>query len=446
MRFKEFNLSEALLLKANKDQKYFPIVNDLIDKGHEFQIGKEGDEGTFVFDKGQKVSFNTQILNGKGTRINDDGEEEEITQLKANQIYKHPDIIQAAGGRADVSTKEKLKLKPSDIFPDGQFSAQKVFDAVIQNKVLQSTDYGKYVIEIAKQIQQGQEPDMSPVPDEFQKAIRDFAGEYLGVLALLNNTANFPSREQFFEHLGVTNLNDIELYFPAKTNNPLADSIAKGQFKNVKTGNTILVSSKGDKGAAPSVDNLKIPENLANSGEYKVESGFIKTLQEEGTAFSQPFYAMNYLYKHSPQSIASEIAQILPFDESEIEEIREWFNDKLPLKDYRKAMFKQYRPMLKLSGSKNPKAPIGGVIQYTVKSELKRLVNSEKILPNFESLAREILQTNFIQIFADIKSNKLVFEVLWPNKEMATGVITLESKYGVGQSAQGKMSFNVGRK
>jgi len=445
MRFKEFNLSESLLFQAAKDQKYYPIINDLIDQGHEFQIGKEGDLGTFVFDKGQKVSFNTQILNGKGTKKNEEGEEEEITQLKANQLYKHPDIIRAAGGRASVSTKEKLLLKPSDIFPDGQFSAQKVFDAVIQNKVLKSTDYGKFVIDIAKQIQQGKEPDISAVPTEFQKAIRDFAGEYLGVLALLNNTANFPSRAQFFEHLGVSNLNDIELYFPAKTNNPLADSIAKGQFKNKKTGNAILVSSKGDKGAAPSVDNLKIPENLANSNEYRLETGFIKTLQEEGTAFSQPFYAINYLYRNFPQSISSEIVQALPFDESEIKEVRDWFNKKLPLSAYKK-IDKKYKPILKLSETKNPKAPIGGVIQYTLKSELKRLINSEKILPNFESLAREILQTNFIQIFADIKSNKLVFEVLWPNKEMASGVITIESKYGIGQSAQGKMSFNVGRK
>lgn len=445
MRFREFNLSESLLLKAAKDQKYFPIVNDLIDQGHEFQIGKEGDQGTFVFDKGQKVSFNTQILKGKGTIKNKEGEEEEITELKANQLYKHPDIIQAAGGRAAVSKKEKLLLKPSHIFPDGQFSAQKVFDAVIQNKVLKSTDYGKLVIDIAKQIQQGKDPDISAVSKEFREAIRDFAGEYLGVLALLNNTANFPSRAQFFEHLGVSNFKDIEIYFPAKTNNPLADSIAKGQFKNKKTGNTILVSSKGDKGAAPSIDNLKIPENLASSEEYRLETGFIKTLQEEGTAFSQPFYAINYLYRNFPRAISPEIVGALPFDEAEIKEVRDMFKENLPLSSYRK-IDKKYRPILKLSRNKNPKAPIGGIIQYTLKSELKRLVNSEKILPKFESLAREILQTNFIQIFADIKNNKLVFEVLWPNKKMATGVITLESKYGIGQSAQGKMSFNVGRK
>jgi hypothetical protein len=197
MRFQEIKLSESILFKAAKDKKYYPIVNDLINKGHKFQIGKEGDQGTFVFDKGQQVWYNTQILNGKGTIKNDDGEEEEITRLKVNQLYKHPDIIQAAGGRASVSTKEKLLLKPSHIFPDGRFSAQKVFDAVINNKVLKTTDYGNYVINIAKQIQRGEQPDMSPVPEEFKKAIRDFAGEYLGVLALLNNTATFPSREQF---------------------------------------------------------------------------------------------------------------------------------------------------------------------------------------------------------------------------------------------------------
>ena len=226
----------------------------------------------------------------------------------------------------------------------------------------------------------------------------------------------------------------------------MADSIATGQFKNKKTGNTILVSSKGGKGAAPSIDNLKIPENLVNSDEYRLEVGFIKTLQEKGTAFSQPFYALNYLYKHFPKSISGEIVEVLPFDESEIKEVREWFDESLPLQDYRKQMYKKYRPILKLSRNKNPDAPIGGIIQYELKLELKRLINSVGVLPKFEPLAREILQTNFIQIFADIKSDKLVFEILWPNKEMATGKITVETKYGIGQSAQGKMSFNVGRK
>jgi len=37
----------------------------------------------------------------------------------------------------------------------------------------------------------------------------------------------------------------------------------------------------------------------------------------------------------------------------------------------------------------------------------------------------------------------LIFDVVWPNKEMATGKITIETKYGAKQAAQGKMSFNV---
>ena len=442
MRFNEFKIEETFLFRSSSDQKYFKIINDLISQGHEFEIGANGELGTIVFNKGQELSSNTQILYGKGTMKNANGVEEEITQLKANKLHKHSDIINLAGGRSSVSNKEKLLLKPSHIFPDGRFPAEKVFDAVINNDVLKSTDYGVMVIDIATQIKQGKTPDVSSIPDEFVKGIRDFAGEYLGVLALLNNTANFPTRSKWFEHLGVANLSDIDLFFPAKSNNPLADSI--GYFQNEKSGNSILVSSKGGKGAAPSIDNLKIPKDLENSNQYALEVNFIKTLQTKGTAFTQPFYALNFLYKHFPQEISPELIPSLPFDESEILKIKDWFDKKIPLTAAHK-LDKKYQSILKLSNNKNGNAPIGGVIQYTIKKELKRLINQEKILSNFESLAREILQTNFIQIYANVKDNKLVFDVLWPNKDMATGIITIESKYGVNQSAQGKMSFNVGQ-
>lgn len=442
MRFNEFKLNETFLFTSSSDQKYYKIINDLIDQGHEFLIGEKGELGTIVFDKGQTVSFNTQILSGKGTMKNANGIEEEISQLKVNKLTRHSDIIKLAGGRSSVSKKESLLLKPSHIFPDGRFPAEKVFDAVINNDVLKTTEYGLMVIEIAKQIKQGKNPDMSSIPEEYVKGIRDFAGEYLGVLALINNTAIFPTRAQWFEHLGVSNLSDVNLFFPSKSNNPLADSI--GYFQNEKTGNSILVSSKGGKGAAPSIDNLKIPEDLENSNEYKLEVNFIKTLQTKGTAFTQPFYALNFLYKNFPQKISPEIIPALPFDEEEMSQFKTWFDEKIPLGSAHK-LDKKYQSILKLSDTKDVNAAIGGVIQYAIKKEIKRLINSEKILTNFEPLAREILQKNFIQIFAEIKDNKLVFEILWPNKQLATGNITIESKYGINQSAQGKMSFNVGK-
>ena len=273
MRYSDFKF-ETILFNKSSDTKYYSIINNLIEKGYTFELGPNGEKGTFIINKGQKLSSNTQILNGKGVKIDDAGNEVSINQIKANELHRSSEIITLAGGRAGVKDKEDLKVKPSHIFPDGRFSANKVFNAVIENSVLKSTDYGQMVIQIAKQIQLGQAPDMSQIPKEFITGIRDYAGEYLGVLALLKGTANFPTRDKWLEHLGVMSLDDVELFFPKKSNNPLADSI--GYFQNKETGNSILVSSKGAKGAAPSIDGLKIPEELRSSNSYQSVIQFIE--------------------------------------------------------------------------------------------------------------------------------------------------------------------------
>ena len=64
-------------------------------------------------------------------------------------------------------------------------------------------------------------------------------------------------------------------------------------------------------------------------------------------------------------------------------------------------------------------------------------------MPTFEPLAREILQHNFIQIFARPNGTQLGFDVLWPNKELATGKITLYSKSSSTEPGKAKLSFSV---
>lgn len=438
MRYRDFKF-ETLLFNKSTDKKYYDIITDLINKGHTFELGPEGQSGIFVIDKGQEIYSNTQTLKGEGYKLNQENEKEPINQIKANELYRSSEIITLAGGRAKVKDKEGLKLKPSHIFPDGRFPASKVFDAVINNSVLKSTDYGQMVIEIAKQIQLGQNPEMSQIPKQFVEGIRDFAGEYLGVLALLKGTANFPTRDKWLEHLGVTSLDNIELFFPAKSNNPLADSI--GYFQNKETGNSILVSSKGAKGAAPSIDGLKIPVELDKSNSYQDVIGFIRTLQEKGSAFTQPFYALNYIHEIDPEKIHVSFRDILPITEDEMASLFGYFRSGITIHDV-KLLPTKFRRFIKHYRFKSTH-PVAGIIQYYFKQEIKALVNNENVFPEFEPLAREILQKNFIQIFANIKNNKLIFDVVWPNKEMATGKITIETKYGANQAAQGKMSFNV---
>ena len=439
MRYNDFKIVESVLGKPT-DDKYIPTINQILSNPEPIlRVGVKG-EKTLKADAGQQVSSRTDRITG--TLIMPDGTEKENHKQSVGGLFKENEW---SGGKAN---KEKLLVKPSHIFPDGRFPAEDVFKQVINNPVLQGTDYGQMVIELAKEIQAGQAPDFTNIPEEFKKAIQDYAGEYLGVIALINGTANFPTRKQWLQHLEVESLSDIEMFFPAGASNPLADSI--GYFKNEKTGNTILVSSKGESGAAASMDGLKIPDNL-RTDMYADTIKFIDTMQTKGSAFSQPFYGLNALQEISQQgntkfNLPEYLTNLMPFSEQDIEQIATWYADKSLVKTQIEKIPEEYRLFIEKSVSLNrtrDNAPLGGVIQYAAKTEIKKLINVQKVLPQFEPLAREILQQNFIQIHSRIRGGKMEFDVLWPNKEMATGKITVESKYGAGAASQGKMSFKV---
>jgi len=61
MRYTE--IKEASL-SGKTDVKYMDAVNAMIDQGAEFLIGKNGDQGTFIADKGQKVTDRTAPIQG----------------------------------------------------------------------------------------------------------------------------------------------------------------------------------------------------------------------------------------------------------------------------------------------------------------------------------------------------------------------------------------------
>lgn len=439
MRYSDLKLVETAI---GSKSKYYPALNQALSSQDMIEIEPTGgpDKGkilSFYPEAGQKINNSSDKIRGKY-----DGSEE-VVEVPAGWVHKSDTIKQKTG--VTTSKKEKLLLKPSHIFPDGSFSASNVFDAVINNSVLQSTDYGKMVIEIARQIQAGKTPNVSEIPTEFKTAIRDYAGEYLGVLGMINGSANFPNRDAWLEHLGVENLNEIELFFPKESNNPLADSV--GYFKNTNTGNMILVSSKGGAGAAPSFDGLKIPDNL-KTPEYENEVAFIETMQTRGNAFTQPFYGLNLIKEFAPNSLPKGVQALLPISDKQIDQIIIWSKDSTFTKYRVSELPKKYQNFIKKTveiDRVKDTATLGGIIQYGFKVALKQAVNENNALPKFEPLAREILQYNFVQIHTDVKQNQMTFEVLWPNKKMATGKITVETKYGATEPNKGKMSFKVSR-
>ena len=444
MRFSEIKIVESNLFKKASDMKYYDTVNELIASGQTFALGANGDEGVFVVNKGQTVTANTQVLNGQGTLKG-----EEITSIKANQIHKSPQIINLGAGRdadavTSTSQKETHLVKPSQIFKDEKFSATQVFDEVIRNPVLQQSDIGLEIIKMAQQIESGALPEFKALPAGFQPAIRDYAGEYLGVLALIKGIANFPTRDQWFEHLGVSDLGKIMIYFPPESNNPLGDS--EGYFQNTETGNQILISSKGGKkGAPPSLGGLKIPKNL-RTPEYEADINIIETLQQ-ASAVRQPFVGINALFASAPDSIPQAVREIGPISDQVMVELQELMDArKYSKKDYTEVLDPKFVELINSSvalNRVNDRATPGGMVHYAYNKALVEAVNVNNAIPNFEPLAREILQQNFIQIFARPKGTQLGFDVLWPNRELATGKIELYSKASTTEPGKAKLSFSV---
>lgn len=485
MRYNEFKILESAL-SAVTDDKYILGVNQLLkDPNHVFLVGSKGERGLLIPLPGQQVSSradkiqgfmsqdDSQILNRTYVQELKQKDSTEIqselkkitplnliklkdanisnvsnlakqeletrkTSVKVSALFKSDEIKLAAG--TSVSDKEKYPIKPSNIFADEKFSASKVFDEVIQNKTLQETEIGQHIIQAAEEIQAGQLPNIKDVPKQFQTAIRDYAGEYLGVLALLKGIANFPTRDKWLEHLGVENLDDIVIYFPPESNNPLGDS--EGYFQNKETGNIILISSKGGKkGAPPSITGLKIPDNLKNKNRYKGEIDIIETLQNE-SAFNGPFVAINKLFEYAPRTIDPVIAKTLPLTENDLLLIKQFTDRKKYNKRDVSSLPDKFRKVIGQGPDVKLEATPGGILHYIYSTALIKAVNQNNALPGFETMAREILQKNFIQIFARPKGGILGFDVLWPNVEMAAGKIELYNKSS-STEIKGKLSFSV---
>jgi hypothetical protein len=345
-----------------------------------------------------------------------------------------------------VINKTTMNLKPANIHIVNQlFTLPTLASAVINNKVLNSTPQGKIVVSMAQQIMAGQVPtyDRQTTPAPMVAAIQDDAGEYLGVMSLLNNTAlNFPSINQFMDHLKVKDISKLTVSFPEQMNYPLGDSFAiEGMIENQETGNKIFISSKGRTGAAPSLQGLTIPKDLLGKKEYAKEVAFVNLIQNTTAdagwgADYQPLRAINFIKKYcKPGVIPSWLDKYLPFSREEMDEIMKWKDNKKyqisnvnayanQIPEWLQLILGEIPPTAKVA----PHASPGGWLLYRVTTALKEAVNDNNALPNFQPIAREILQRNFIQINATAKAGSMTFKVMWPNREMGTGTITIETK------------------
>lgn len=368
-------------------------------------------------------------------------------EIPFNRLLKTPDLGGQAstGEEGEETSKEGALVKPTQIkIVDYDIPASQLGNEIINNDVLNSTDYGQAIIHMAKEIMSGRP---AIIPKEFlkqekiRKSIVDYAGEYLGVLALVHGATDFPKKDAFTKWLG-KDTSDLILNFPAKSNNNIADSFA--MVKNADTNHTINISSKGQGGGAPpSVSGLKVPDRLRKVPAFKPAIDFIELCQNKNipspTTVSQVFLAMNLIQEVNPDAIPEEFNEFLPWEQSIVGEVVASIN---AYKRKQNLPLKQYQSLWANINFKKPSSD-GGKLTHAVKLAVMQAVNEGDAIPEFQAVILKILDMNFIQQYAEVdtKTGVMSFATQWP--ATLEGNITLDSKSGGTDPTKGGFSFKL---
>jgi hypothetical protein len=369
---------------------------------------------------------------------------EEIALSKLAKTSELGGAAVSAGADAASAGKEGLLVKPSNInITDRDISAEALYDTIKNNQILNSTDYGKVIISLADYIVADEYvmlPEEYQKPDKKQvlKAIVDYAGEYLGVLALVYGVSRFPKKADFEKWMGGT-MGDLTLNFPAKANNNLADSFAT--ITNSVTNHTLNISSKGTGGgAAPAISGLKVPDHIRDDPDYETACAFIDICQKQST-LSQAFSALDLIYRANPKSVAKKWHAFLPF--SNTPKIEALAKQSIDAKKQRRdsPLPSQFRPLFSDIASET--ASEGGKLVYAIKKEVASAVNDRNGIPEFKTAVLQILEMNFIQQYADYKGGEMTFSTQWPAK--VSGDISVVNKSSAVDPTAGGFSFKLGR-
>jgi hypothetical protein len=335
--------------------------------------------------------------------------------------------------------KEGAQLKPSQIkITDRDIPAKDLGSIIVNNPVLQSTDYGRAVIQMAQSIMAGETAQIPPEfakNEQIKKAIVDYAGEYLGVLALIYDGTDWlggaKKKADFLKWLG-GDIGSLMLNFPSDPANQLADSYA--EIRNTDSGHTINISSKGTGGGAPpSLSGLKIPDHVKKNPNFQTAIDIIELTQNEAIPMpktvSQVFLMMNLLNERVPEKVPKKFKPFLPWPREII----------LLVNDSRKngTAMPKYR---KLFQDLDSRGADGGKLTYVVKKAVIEMVNGGAV-PEFQETILEILDYNFIQQYAKALRGALAFSTQWPAK--LDGVITMESKSGGTDPTKGGLNFKL---
>lgn len=441
-------LTEGVALSASEITKYdkrFDKFIEKIKKGEPFttvdgvEVVIDPVEAERFYDMRHVQNNFTGVIKAKIK-----GSTESIPISKLSKTEEFGGAAAAIGQEPSTAGKEALIVKPSQIgITDRDIPAHDLYEVIAKNPALNRTDYGKVVISLADYITSGEEVMLpeeykSKDKEKVRKAIVDYAGEYLGVLALLYGKSYFPKRDQFEEWLG-GNIGDLILNFPGKANTNLADSYAV--ITNPDTKHTINISSKGTGGgAAPAISGLKIPDAVKTDPNFAAAVEFIEICQTQGT-IQQAFSAMDLIYSVSPSSIPKMWHKYLPFSENSPKLMGLATQSIASRKDKQPMPLPaKYQPIVRsIEGAGTD----GGKVVYAIKKEVANSINSGMGIPGFDAAILETLEMNFIQQYVDYTSGELTFYTQWPAK--LDGNITVENKSSSTDPTGGGFSFKLGR-
>lgn len=338
---------------------------------------------------------------------------------------------------SNAESKEGVMVKPSQIHIVGKdIPAHSLLKEITSNQTLAATEYGRAVIQAANNIALKEPAVISKdliKNEKIKKAIVDYAGEYLGVLALIFDQIDFPKRDEFLEWLD-SDISGLVIHFPVEISNPLADSFAS--ITNPSNQKQLNISSKGTGGgAAPSLSGIVVPDHLRKKKAYQTAIDIIDICQNSSLpkplSVSQVFQVMNLLNERIPDSIPKEFKPFLPWSADIVAEVQNSMKNKVKMPKYRS-----------LFADLVSKGEDGGKLTYVVKKAVLEIVNSGAV-PEFESAVLEILDYNFIQLYTSIsgRSGELTFFAQWPAK--LDGEISMETKSGGTDPTKGGFSFKL---
>jgi hypothetical protein len=214
----------------------------------------------------------------------------------------------------------------------------------------------------------------------------------------------------------------------------LADSFS---VTNDKTGHSIKISSKAaGKGAPPSLTSVKMPDDVRRK--YPEAAEFLDTAQDpDVSTYAQPFKMLNAMFAINPENVPRKYSKLMPFSDDLISMLEATVKTNKPVPKSIMGIFNK-RLSDRVENSDNTD---GGKAWYAVTTDIINAVNKGSAVPNLREALIESLGYNFVQLYTNVKGNKLVTEAFWPAK--LKGEVKLKTKGSAADPKKGKLSVEI---